>query len=176
MTEIKIIDNLHSRDINIPNQPFKLYGKMIPSLNKGIWDYEIVLFPENEVTEMTFPDENYDYEEMSGDCIFIGAYLDGNCAALAIMQEHWSKYMYLYDLKVNSQCRGKGIASRLMEKAAEIAESRGYRGIYTIGQDNNLSACKFYLKSGFKIGGFDNHVYNGTSQQGKADIIFYLDF
>ena len=161
MTEIKIIDNLHSRDINIPNQPFKLYGKMIPSLNKGIWDYEIVLFPENEVTEMTFPDENYDYEEMSGDCIFIGV---------------WSKYMDLYDLKVNSQYRGQGIASRLMEKAAEIAENRGYRGIYTIGQDNNLSACKFYLKYGFKIGGFDNHVYNGTSQQGKADIFFYLDF
>ena len=42
-----------------------------------------------------------------------------------------------------------------------------------MGQDNNLAACQFYIKSGFRIGGVDTEVYNGTSQEGKADIIFY---
>ena len=48
-------------------------------------------------------------------------------------------------------------------------------GLYTIGQDNNLNACLFYLSCGFQIGGFDNKVYKGTSQEGKSDILFYLD-
>lgn len=52
---------------------------------------------------------------------------------------------------------------------------QGLNGLYTVGQDNNLSACLLYLKEGFVIGGFDDHVYLGTSQQGKANIIYYLD-
>ena len=32
-----------------------------------------------------------------------------------------------------------------------------------------------YLKCGFAIGGLDTRVYTGTSQEGKRDIIFYLD-
>ncbi len=175
MIEINIIDKEHKQDINIPNQPFKLCGKMIPSLKNGVWDYETITYPEQEITEMTFPDEDYDFEEMK-DCVFIAAYDKEQCIGLAVIQDYWTRYMYLYDLKVNSRYRGQGTAKALMEKAKEIALEKGYKGIYTIGQDNNLAACKFYIKNGFKIGGFDNKVYSGTKQQDKADIIFYWDF
>ncbi len=63
----------------------------------------------------------------------------------------------------------------MIEKAIETAHEGDYNGIYTIGQDNNVSACKFCLKAGFEIGGFDNRIYRGTSQEHKADIILYLD-
>lgn len=67
------------------------------------------------------------------------------------------------------------MAKRLLEKADEVAASKGYNGIYTQGQDNNLGACLFYINSGFHIGGLDTNVYKGTKQEGKADIIFYRD-
>ena len=38
-----------------------------------------------------------------------------------------------------------------------------------------VGACLFYLKNGFVIGGLDTHVYVGTSQEEKSDILFYLD-
>jgi hypothetical protein len=60
-----------------------------------------------------------------------------------------------------------------MEKAEEVAKLRSYKGIYTRAQDNNLGACLFYLNNGFVIGGIDTHVYKGTSQEGKIDILFY---
>ena len=85
------------------------------------------------------------------------------------------KYMYLYDLKVSKKYRHNGIGLTLIQKAKEVCIDKGYRGLYTQGQDNNLSACLFYIKSGFYIGGFDSNVYKGTSQEGKSDIIFYLD-
>ena len=66
----------------------------------------------------------------------------------------------------------KGISEK---KAREIALARGYRGLYTQAQDNNLTACLFYLSQGFFIGGLDTQVYMGTRQEGKSDIIFYLD-
>ena len=82
---------------------------------------------------------------MSENCTFIGAY-DGECDDESI--------------------RGA---------AEELAREKGYRGIYVIAQDNNLGACLFYLKCGFRIGGFDTEIYRGTAQEGKSDIIFYLD-
>ena len=70
----------------------------------------------------------------------------------------------------------KGVAKALLEKAAAAAKERGFQGLYTQGQDNNLGACLFYVKQGFVIGGLDTKVYQGTPQEGKKDILFYWDF
>ncbi len=175
MIEIKIIDAEHKDDINIPNEPFLLYGRMIPSYMDEKWSYDIVPFEQRQIREMCFPDENYDYHAMKDHSVFLGAYDGDKCIALAILQDAMMKYMYLYDLKVSGAYRRRGVASALMGKAKKICKERGYRGLYTQGQDNNLAACTFYIQSGFHIGGFDSDVYKGTKQEGKADIIFYLD-
>ena len=171
--EIRVIDREHKEDINIPNQPFPLFGRMIPRYDGKVWSYTVEKFP--DIEEMCFPDENYDYDAMQENTVFVGAYDGELCVGLAILQRAFFKYMYLYDLKVNREYRGKGVAGRLMDRACEIAREQGYKGIYTQGQDNNLGACLFYVKSGFVIGGLDTQVYKGTSQEGKADIIFYRD-
>lgn len=172
MIEVKIIDGAHKKDINIPNQPFSVFGKMLPSY-AGEWSYTVEKF--SDVTEMCFPDENYDYEAMSEYTTFIGAYDNGVCVGVAILQKGFFKYMYLYDLKVNVGYRKKGVGKLLIEKAKKIAVQLGYKGIYTQAQDNNLGACLFYLNAGFYIGGLDTNVYKGTAQEGKSDIIFYRD-
>ena len=173
MPEIRLIGSDDRRDINLPNQPFPLFGRLLPKYADGQWTYEAILSDTTE--EMCFPDENYDFDQMSSSCAFIGAYDGGACVGLAVMRNAPFGYMYLYDLKVNREYRGKGAAAMLIEAAKRVALERGYKGIYTIGQDNNLGACLFYLKSGFRIGGLDTEVYKGTNQEGKKDIYFYLD-
>ncbi len=173
--EYRVINKEHSGDVNLKNEPFSLYGKFIPTYSDGKWDHSIQLFPENEVSEMCFPDESCDYDDLLKDHVFIGAYDGGICVGLAVLADAMFKYMYLEDLKVSQGYRKQGVGKALVEKAAEVAHERNYNGIYTIAQDNNVDACKFYLSAGFEIGGFDNHVYRGTPQENKADIIFYLD-
>ena len=175
MLEIRMIDAKRKGDINLPNEPFPLFGRMIPSYINEQWQYRIVRFGEDALCEMCFPDENYDYEQLSKNSFFVGAYDGNQCVGLAILQRAMMKYMYLYDLKVNLAYRGQKVGSQLIEKAKEIALGQGYRGIYTQGQDNNLGACLFYIQNGFVIGGLDTYVYTGTSQEGKSDILFYLD-
>ena len=172
MIGIRRIDAAHRGDINLPNQPFPLIGRLLPSYTGGRWDYAVERF---DGGEMRFPDEGYDYDAMAKDNVFIGAYDGGQCVGLAILQQGFFRYMYLSDLKVNADRRQSGVGAKLIEKARETAASLGYRGLYTIGQDNNLAACLFYLKCGFRIGGLDTEVYKGTSQEGKADVLFYLD-
>ena len=175
MITIKIIDEGNKEDINIPNQPFKLFGKLIPSYCNEKWSYTEERFSEESIDEMCFPDENYDYRELSKSSIFVGAYDGRKCIGLAVLQQAPFKYMYLYDLKVNVEYRGKHVGKLLIEKSKEIAVEQGYNGLYTQGQDNNLGACLFYLRNGFVIGGLDTKVYQGTLQEQKKDIIFYCD-
>lgn len=175
MIEIRMIDKASAADIRLPNEPFALTGRMIPSLQNGVWDHRIVAFAPADVGEMCFPDEDYDFDAMSRDCVFVGAYDGDVCVGLAIWQKEWHRYLYLYDLKVNRACRGQGVGTKLIAHGLALARTLGKRGLYTVGQDNNLNACRFYLKQGFRIGGFNNRVYDGTSQAGKADIYFYLD-
>ncbi len=173
MIEIKRIGEANKQDIRLPNEPFALFGRMLPRYIDGKWSYSVERF--ETVSEMRFPDENYDFDAMAGNSVFLGAYDGGRCVGLAILQQAFFKYMYLYDLKVNRDYRGCGTAKKLIEAARTVALDSGYRGVYTIGQDNNLAACLCYIKSGFRIGGLDTEVYKGTKQEGKADIIFYLD-
>lgn len=173
MIEIKPITKENAQDLNLKNESFSMPGMFIPELKDGMWSYRTELFDTPQA--MTFPDENYDFAEIGQKGIVFGAYENGVCVGVAIFQDHWLKYMYLYDLKVSTTARGKGVGKALIRAGLEAARKRGYKGLYTQAQDNNLNACLFYLRTGFQIGGFDNRVYTGTSQAGKADVIFYLD-
>lgn len=176
MIEIKRIDESNKNDINIPNEPFTLWGKMIPTYDGNKWAHKIEKYEESKVSEMVFPDENYDFSARKNECFFVGAYNEcGKCIGLAVYKKDWLKYLYLEDLKVYKEYRCHGIGKLLLDEGKKIAIENGYRGIYTIGQDNNLSACLFYIKSGFIIGGLNTHVYGGTNQADKSDIYFYLD-
>lgn len=174
MIEIKIIDAQRKADINILNEPFQMFGRIIPSYNGDEWTYKLLRFDSEDITEMCFPDENYDYDAMS-DSTFLGAYDGDRCVGLAILQPGFFKYMYLYDIKVIREYRGQHIGQLLIQRSKEIATQNGYYGLYTQGQDNNPGACLFYLNSGFYIGGLDTNVYRHTKQEDKADILFYCE-
>lgn len=106
MIEIKMINAAHSADANLPNEPFLIFGRMILEYRDGRWSSREVEFPPEKRREMCFPDEHYKLEEMS-DTTFLGAYEDGKCVGVAVLQEAMFKYMYLLDLKVNRDCREK---------------------------------------------------------------------
>ena len=173
--ECRIIDRAHRADINLANEPFPLFGRMIPALKNGEWTYTVQLFSEEERSEMCFPDEDYDFDAMAADHVFVGAYDGEKCVGLAVLKQDMFKYLCLDDLKVCRAYRRQGVGRMLVEASLAAAREKGCIGLYAVGQDNNLAACTFYLKNGFEIGGFDNRVYRGTRQQDKANILFYRD-
>lgn len=138
MIEIRKIDEAHQKDINLPNEPFPLFGRMLPAYRDGQWSYTVERWGANAVKEMCFSDESCDFSAMSEEgSVFLGAYDGETCVGLAILQPGFFKYMYLYDLKVSGAYRGQGVGQRLIERAKEIAAQQNYRGLYTQGQDNN---------------------------------------
>ena len=100
MIEIKIIDSAHKQDINLPNEPFQLWGRMIPSYENETWHYTVTEYAPQDISEMCFPDEDYDYDGLFKDHVFVGAYDGDKCIGVAILVDDWFKYMYLDDLKI----------------------------------------------------------------------------
>ncbi len=172
MLEIRQITIENKSDINLKNDPFRLIGRLIVERRDGEWSYWEEILPEAEVFEMVFPDENYVYEDMP-DYVFLGAYDGDECVGVAILCPHFTGRLYLEDLKVSLGARGKGVGKLLIKACKTYATEHGFKGICTVGQDNNLIACRLYLSTGFKIGGLDTEIYEGTKQAGKADVYFY---
>lgn len=91
MIEIRHIDEAHRQDINIPNEPFSLFGRMLPAYQNDWWSYTVERFPEESVKKTCFPDENCDYAAMTAEgSIFLGAYDGDKCVGLAILQQAFS--------------------------------------------------------------------------------------
>ena len=91
---IKKIDAARFNDINIPNEPFSIIGKLYPEYN-GTWNYHVSLYPNEQRYEMTFPNEHYDYALLSSDSFFVGAYTENEaCIGLAIFQKSCNKYLF----------------------------------------------------------------------------------
>ena len=174
MIEIRKIGAAHEADIRLKNEPFSLFGRLLPAYRDGQWSYTEERFAPEDIRQMCFPDEAYAlYAEPER--IFLGAYDADTCVGLAVLDSGFFQYMYLYDLKVSHAYRQQHIGQALMAQAKKVAVEQGYSGLYTICQDNNLGACLFYLHSGFSIGGLDTNVYRHTPQEGKRDILLYCE-
>jgi len=169
MIDVRTVTADDLRPLSLPDEPFTMPGRLCVELKNGAWTCWEALFPKAET--MTFPQMNYTLDMAE---LFLAAYQGDTCVGLAVFQKDMFGYLYLEDLKVCAHARGKGVGTALIQEGLRRALQQGYEGIYAVAQDNNLNACRFYLDRGFQIGGYNNRVYDGTSQQGKSDIYFYL--
>lgn len=165
------IRNMTHADTFPKNEPFPLFGRIIVRYDGTSWTYTTEEFPPSARSEMVFPEEEYDLD--AADFFYTGAFDGDTCVGLAVWQRDMFRYLYLYDLKVTGAYRRHGVGKLLIDAGMEIARGQGLIGVCTIVQDNNLAAARFYLKSGFAIGGLNTRIYDGTSQADKHDIYLY---
>ena len=88
----------------------------------------------------------------------------------------WNKFACVEELVVDTNFRGWGVGSALMNRATEWAKQRGFPGLMLETQDNNVPACKFYEKCGFVLGGFDLYAYKNLDNPSEIALYWYLVF
>lgn len=122
---ISPLNNDSIGDIHTTNDDFTLFGKVVPRLQSRQWSYEEVLF--DEPRETRFPDEKLD----------------------------WNRFCYIENIATKKEYRGSGVGKLLLNKAEEWAKPKNLIGMSLEAQDDNLGACRFYVKQGFVLGGAD---------------------
>lgn len=141
--------------INMTNDYFTLYGKVVPSLQSGEWSYTEVLFDERRETR--FPDDKLEWSQYinQGDKALFLAYINNVCIGQIRIIKDWNRFCYIENIATKQDYRGSGVGKLLLNKAEEWAKQRNLIGMSLEAQDDNLGACRFYVKQGFILGGVD---------------------
>ncbi|WP_438434049.1 GNAT family N-acetyltransferase [Gorillibacterium sp. sgz500922] len=142
-------------DIHKTNDSFKVFGKVVPRFQSGKWSFEETLF--DETKEIRFPDDTLDwscYINREDKALFL-AYKKTNCIGQIRIIKDWNRFCYIENIAVKKEFRGSGIGKLLLTEAEEWAKQRNLIGMSLEAQDDNLGACRFYVKQGFLLGGVD---------------------
>lgn len=142
-------------DINKTNNSFKVFGKLIPSFQSGKWSFEEKLF--DETKDIHFPDDKLDWSQYINreDKALFLAYLNNTCIGQIRIMKDWNRFCYIENIATKKDHRGSGVGKLLLNKAEDWAKQRELIGMSLEAQDDNLGACRFYVKQGFILGGVD---------------------
>ncbi|OWR31961.1 GNAT family N-acetyltransferase [Saccharibacillus sp. O23] len=165
----------HIPYVNDANETFPIFGRLVPSLQGGEWSHEEELFAETRFIQ--FPEDRLDWESYIGSsdkAIFL-AFYGAECIGQIRLVRDWTHYAYIENIAVRGSHRGRGVAGRLMEQAEAWAKEQELIGLSLEAQDDNLAACRFYLKQGMKLGGVDT-LKQAINPEIEATLYFYKIF
>jgi|GEM_PF-170639 len=169
----------HLKDINKPNEPFEVIGKIIPKYENDDWTFTEILYEEPYLK--SYQDEedeetNYlEYINNTEKVVYL-YYHNNECVGQVKLRRNWNKFAYIEDIAVCKDFRGQGIGNALINKSIEWAKHKNVHGLMLETQDNNLLACKFYHKCGFKIGAVDTMLYANLGNNFEKAVFWYLKF
>ncbi len=155
---------------------FTIDAKLVLHAENGDIRYTIVDVPS---TTKHYGKDDIDYSTYidNPDRIVFLAYADGRFAGQITLRKSWNRYACIENIAVDRRFRRQGIGNELISQAKRWAQQWGLAGLMLETQDNNVSACRFYERCGFRLGGFDTHLYKGLDRDSdEIALYWYLRF
>lgn len=176
MTEYRIekLDEETSRFFPHSHQPFDIIGRLIPIYNGEKWSYREILGDEHK--EKLYKDEDLDpkdYINNKKQTVFL-ALCGGQCVGSVRVSAGWLKKGYIEDLNVDKEYRRSGIGKKLMDSAVAWCREQEQGAVSLETQNNNLQACRFYIKYGFELCGINTKKYALSEHKDETALYFYM--
>lgn len=170
--EIRKLNEAASHFLPHPHQPFVVIGRLIPIYDGKQWSYCESLCNENR--QKKYDDEIIEpraYIDNERQTVFL-AVCDELCVGLIRMSTGVFGDGYIEDFMVDSSYRHLGVGKKLMDSAVGWCKERQHNEIRLETQDNNLQACRFYIKYGFSLCGMDTQKYAFTKYRDEIALYF----
>lgn len=105
------------------------------------------------------------------------AYSDDRPAGVVALSENWNGFALVDEILVDAEARRGGIGRALIDATVGWARSRRLPGVMLETQNTNVSACRFYERCGFALGGWDRFLYQAISPgTDEIALFWYLVF
>jgi streptothricin acetyltransferase len=85
----------------------------------------------------------------------------------------WNNMAEIRWIVLDVSIRGHGYGRMLMDQVLMWARQLRVAGIRLESQSNNVAACYFYRRYGFKFGGYDEYLYKGILQNRHETAFFW---
>lgn len=170
---IQRLDENNKNYFNTSNEPFEVFGRLIPKFDGRVWTYEEELFSEPYIKTYP-PDESTAEEYINSSEMETFLFFDGDiCAGQICVRENWNKFTFIEDISVKEKYRRKGIGTALLNRASLWSAEHNLNGLMLETQDINLAACRFYQKYGMRLGAADNMLYYNFSTHSETALFWY---
>lgn len=156
--------------VNNANESFPIIGKMLPSFSNGVWSYEEELY--DTPSEIRFPDDKLDWSAYidSNEKVVLLALHEDACIGQIRLVKDWNRFAYIENIAVKKDFRKIGVGHLLLEAAEAWAKEQSLIGLSLEAQNDNLIACRFYVKERFVLGGVDTLKHSANAE---IDITLY---
>jgi len=92
-----------------------------------------------------------------------------------VEHQAWNHTSMIWNILIDHDYRRQGLGRCFVERAAEWARQRGCRALTLETQNNNISACRFYWRMGFRLTGIrDDFYHNDDLARGEVAIFWSL--
>lgn len=163
------------KDYSKSHDSFEVFGRIVPKYENDQWTYTEELFSKSYVKQ--YDDEEIDssYVEDQNKAVFL-FYKEEECIGRIRLRKYWNGFAYIDYIGVIPKYRQLGAGTALLSAAAEWAKQNNFIGLMLESQDVNVSACRFYAKNHFVIGGVDNMLYANFQTAKEKAIFWYYKF
>ncbi|KAM0451210.1 hypothetical protein ACHAPV_010056 [Trichoderma viride] len=86
---------------------------------------------------------------------------------------YWNNMVEIRWIVLDVRIRGHGYGQMLLDEVLKWAHQLGVAGVRLESQSNNVAACRFYKRYGFKFGGYDEYLYRGIPQNKRDTALFW---
>lgn len=94
---------------------------------------------------------------------------------LEVEDQPWNRTAMVWNILVDRAYRRRGLGRYFMRRAMEWARQRNRRALMLETQTNNIRACRFYQKMGFRLTGIRDDLYhNDDLTRGEVAIFWSL--
>lgn len=98
---------------------------------------------------------------------------EGRVVGYIVVSRAWNHCAQIDDVAIDRAHRRTGMARALMDEAVRWAKARGLSMIRLETQSNNVAACRFYEKYGFRLGGFDRYLYVAIPARERPEVALF---
>jgi len=90
----------HLKDINKPNEPFMVVGRIILKYENDTWTFTELFYEEQYLKSYPNDDKNYaDYIDNDDKVVFL-YYQNNECVGKIILRRNWNKYAFVEYIEV----------------------------------------------------------------------------
>ena len=127
--------------------------------------------------EKKYPcDETLFVEATASERMIVTANLSGETVGYVAVSHAWNECAEIDEIMISRANRGAGLGRALMDEAVSWAKENGLAIVRLETQSSNVSACRFYERYGFKLGGYDQYLYDALKQSEHSEtaLFWYL--
>jgi ribosomal protein S18 acetylase RimI-like enzyme len=125
----------------------------------GFWSIQLNLKAFDKVLDKEYHWKLFE-DHIEESRVFAGLLNSREVGWIELGYDKWNNRMRVWEFLVKQEFRRRGVGTRLMNHAVNIARERGARMLVLETQSNNASAIDFYLNFGFRSIGLDVAAYS----------------